>query len=280
MTEVRLIVNADDFARSAGVNQGIHRAHQEGVVSTTTAMMNLDAADRQVLDLHRSNPALGIGVHLNLTFGKPLSSPKDLTSLVDEQGRFRNFRDLLDHPEEINPDDAELEWRHQIDRFLNCGIELDHLDSHHHSAVFSKQLFELFLDLAEEFECGVRNPCPLDLEATELRSIYSEEIIRFVLERSAEIMTARKIPHPDALLASFFADQATAGHMKSLLEKLPPGTYELMCHPGIPDAELIQDSSYDLFREREMEVLTSQEIGDTLHTAGIQLHTFQTAWPG
>jgi predicted glycoside hydrolase/deacetylase ChbG (UPF0249 family) len=280
MTEVRLIINADDFARSAGVNQGIRRAHREGIVSTTTAMMNLNAADREVLDLHRSNPALGIGVHLNVTFGTPLSSPEEITSLVDEHGRFRNFRDLLDHPEEINPDEVELEWRRQIDRFLSFGIELDHLDSHHHSAVFSEELFEIFLDLATEYECGVRNPNPLDLEAAELRSLYSEEIIRFVLERSAEIMTARKVPHPDALLASFFANQATSEHLKSLLEKLSPGTYELMCHPGIPDAELIQDSSYDLFRQREMDVLTSQEIADTLRQAGIQLHTFRTAWPG
>ncbi|MGD2057253.1 MAG: ChbG/HpnK family deacetylase [Anaerolineales bacterium] len=278
MNEIRLIVNADDFARSPGVNQGIRKAHRAGIVSTTTAMMNLEAADHQVADMHTSCPELGIGVHLNITYGKPLSSAQDIPSLVNEEGNFRDFHELLDSPEEINPYEAEREWRTQIDRFLDCGVVLDHLDSHHHSAVFTEGLFEMFLDLAAECECGVRNPNPLDHRAAEIGSLYPKTIIQFVEEKSAEMMLTKDIHHPDALLASFFADRATSEHLLMLLEELPPGTYELMCHPGIADAGLMENSSYASYREKELEVLTSQEIAVAIRSNAIKLHTFQTAW--
>jgi predicted glycoside hydrolase/deacetylase ChbG (UPF0249 family) len=278
MNEIRLIVNADDFARAEGVNLGILKAHEDGIVSSTTAMMNLEGSQEHIRDAHERAPALGIGVHLNITYGSPLSRPDRIASLLNEHGSFRDFRDLLAAPEEIDLQQVEHEWRAQIECFLRTGSPLDHLDSHHHCAVFSKDFFRLFLSMASEYGCAVRNPKPMDLENVDLHSLYSQGMIKFLLHESTALMAEMQITHPDGFLASFFADKATVSHLKTLLHMLDPGVYELMCHPGIFDPLLAETSSYANFREQELNSLTHRDTLELIANLGIQLHTFQSAW--
>ena len=280
MNEIRLIVNADDFARSKGVDRGILRAHHEGIVSTTTALMNQNNAVPSILLAHSQEPELGFGVHLNITFGKPLNPANSIASLVATDDNFYDFRKILSGQVKWDIAHVEAEWRSQIERFLDTGLTLDHLDSHHHAAVFQPELFELFLELAYEYGCGVRNPIPLDLERTDLLSLYPENIIRYIQDKAAELISTRGIRHPDALLASFFAEQTTSGHLIEILESLKSGVYELMCHPGMADDDLRLSSSYAGYRVNELHVLTDPAIGKTLTALGIKLHTFKTAWVG
>lgn len=278
MNEIRLIVNADDFARSEGVDRGILQAHREGIVSTTTALMNQKTAVASILQAHAQEPDLGFGVHLNISFGEPVNPASRIASLIAADGNFHDFRKILSNQVHLDVAHVETEWRSQIERFLESGVTLDHLDSHHHAAVFQPELFELFLQLAHEYGCGVRNPIPLDLESTDLRSLYPEEIIRYIQNKSAELMSTRGIRHPDALLASFFAEQTTREHLIDIFESLESGVYELMCHPGIADDDLRLSSSYAGYRVKELNVLTDPVIGKTLTALDIKLHTFQTAW--
>lgn len=278
MNEKRLIVNADDFARSAGVNAGILRAHQDGIVTTTTAMMNIDGACEAVLSAHGQCPALGVGVHLNITYGRPLSHQQRIPTLLTSEGLFCDFRELLAHPETISVPEVEREWRLQIETFLETAIPLDHLDSHHHSAVFSAELFELLLTLASEYGCGVRNPKPADLPTHALQDLYSEGVVRFVEEQAGLWLDQTGTAHPDVFLASFFAEQATAAHLDQLLKGIGSGVHELMCHPGILDARVAMDSSYAGFREQELRVLTAPAVQSRLERNQIKLHTYRTAW--
>jgi predicted glycoside hydrolase/deacetylase ChbG (UPF0249 family) len=278
MKPTRLIVNADDFARSEGVNRGILKAHKDGLVSTTTAMMNLKNAAKAVHVAHLESPGLGMGVHLNITFGKPVSSPEKIPSILNNDGFFRSYQELMEKSATFELSDIELEWRNQIEKFLATDVPLDHLDSHHHCAVFTPQLFELFLDLAAEYDCGVRNPIPYDLQFLDLNSLYSETIIRFVLEDAEHLIRAKAIPYPDFFLASFFGKSATSEHLTHLLSKLSPAVYEIMCHPGFLDVDLQRTASYTGMREQELEILTSPGIGSLLLENNIQLHTFRTAW--
>jgi predicted glycoside hydrolase/deacetylase ChbG (UPF0249 family) len=280
MNEIRLIVNADDFARSPGVNRGIIEAHQHGIVTTSTAMMNLDGAVDALHKARQQAPGLAFGVHLNITYGTPISSESSITSLLTDGGDFRNFHDLQSKPEDFEVSQVEIEWRSQIERFLGTGTHLDHLDSHHHVAVFHPDLFELFLNLAVEYKCGVRNPQPIDVQAADLDAIYSDRILQYVMEDAAEQMNSRAIHYPDRFLASFFAENTTNDHLKNLLKMLNPGVCEMMCHPGYADKQLRQSSSYGIFREQELNVLTHRETASLIDELQIELHTFQTAWGG
>ena len=76
----RLIVNADDFGRAPGVNQGILDAHTHGIVTSTTVMINYPDAPAGIERAQADAPDLGLGLHLNLTSGPPISAPEDIAS--------------------------------------------------------------------------------------------------------------------------------------------------------------------------------------------------------
>jgi predicted glycoside hydrolase/deacetylase ChbG (UPF0249 family) len=270
-------VNADDFARSTGINEGILKSHLEGIVSTTTAMMNLKDAQASLISAAARAPHLGFGVHLNITYGNPISSTDQVSTLLNEEGTFRDFHELLTTPKNMDIEHVECEWRNQIEYFLETNVPLDHLDSHHHAAAFSKELFELFLDLAVEYGCGVRNPKPIDLDELNLHALYSEGMMDFIQHEAQIMMQQNEVPHPEGFLASFFAEKATLEHLRNLLQKLKPGVYELMCHPGFFDTDLAESSSYAQLREQELDTLTHQDAIDLIQENNIQLNSFRTA---
>ena len=144
----RLIVNADDLGLSPGVNRGILEAHLRGVVSSSTLMVNMPSALSGAALVRAEAPRLGLGLHLNLSHGRPLLPPEEVPSLVRADGRFVSVsRGLASarcwHPKEVR---AELEA--QLARFgeLTGGLP-DHLDSHQLVGSFSSVCREVMLDL-------------------------------------------------------------------------------------------------------------------------------------
>ena len=110
----RLIVNADDFGVTEGVSRGILRAHREGLVTSTTVLASLPPQPE--LDVvARDSAGLGLGLHFNLTLGRPVSPPETVGSLVDAEGRFR--RDLAVLQERARPDEVRRECEAQIEAF-------------------------------------------------------------------------------------------------------------------------------------------------------------------
>src|SRR5699024_7922272 len=158
-----LIINADDFGYSTGINYGIIHAFQRGILSSTTMMANMPGFDEGVI-LAKENPELGIGVHLTLTCGRPLR--KDVTTLTDESGNFHHLS-FYEKKFEINTDELYQEWKDQIEKVMQKGIEPTHLDSHHH--VNSLPIIsEVFKQLAREYKLPVRNnfSVPEDITTT------------------------------------------------------------------------------------------------------------------
>ena len=127
----RLIVNADDFGLTGGVSRGILRAHREGLVTSTTVLASLPAQPE--LDATAAaSPGLGLGLHFNLTWGRPVSPAETVASLVDADGRFG--RDLAALQERARPDEVRRECEAQIEAFARrFGRGPTHLDSHHHA---------------------------------------------------------------------------------------------------------------------------------------------------
>lgn len=244
----RLVVNADDLGRTAGVNRGIVQAHRTGIVNSASLMVTAPAAG-EVAALVRENKELGVGLHVVLTGGPPCLPPGQVPSLVDEAGR------LPAKPEGLGGADAEqilAEARAQLKRFRELtGADPTHLDSHHHAHALPAVL-EALVTLA--WETGLP-----------LRSVSAEMRARFRRER---------VPTPDHFIEAFYGKGATLENLIRLLSQLEPGVTELMCHPAIVDDALKSGSSYAEDRGRELSILTHGEVRQALQAAGIRLVHF------
>jgi predicted glycoside hydrolase/deacetylase ChbG (UPF0249 family) len=155
----RLIVNADDYGRTTDVSRGVRQAHLHGIVNSTTCMMNMPTIVEDIQFALTETPDLGLGVHLVLTAGRPLSPPDEVDTLTDPRGWFPTPDGLLSRLEQIDPTQAQAEWRTQIEAFIVAsGRQPTHLDSHHHSSYFCEPLMRAMLELASEYDCAIRQP--------------------------------------------------------------------------------------------------------------------------
>ena len=272
----QLIVNADDFGRTPSVSQGICDAHLDGIVTTTTVMINLPGA---LEDLRRGidrAPSLAFGVHLNLTCGKPLSAPDRVPSLVDANGVFHNKNQIFANPGMLDLAEIMVECKAQVDRFLQAEIVLDHIDSHHHLGIANTGIWKIQAQLAADYDCGVRTPFPKDIAEEDLPNLFPTDMIHFSRVQASEQLTSKGIPHPDYFFASFFGNSAVLDHLLKLIQDIPDGVSEIMCHPGYSDEALEKTSIYNRIRERELSVLTDQRVISAITSGNIELHTYKT----
>ena len=127
----RLIVNADDYGLSPGVNAGVLAAHRDGLVTSATTMINMPWA---VDGIAAAPPSLALGLHLNLTTGAPSAAPARVPSLLGADGAFLRLDRLLLRLGlgQVREGDLEREIAAQLERAVRTGAALDHLDGHHH----------------------------------------------------------------------------------------------------------------------------------------------------
>ncbi len=275
-----LIVNADDFGRSQGVNRGILKAHKEGIVTSTSFMVNQPFAEEGASIL-RETSSLGAGVHLVFSAGKPVLPPEKVPTLVDSRGFFFPQEVLLMKAEEISPDELKAEFKAQIERFRTLvGREPDHLDCHHFVHVHP-HFFAVYVEVARETGLPIRNPLPRDPQETAfiLKTLPSslkdlpQEIALAILEADRKL--ASSVPSPDRFIGSFFGEEAvTLENLLSILESVGEGVTELMCHPAYVDEELLSSSAYAFPREKELELLCHPQVRRKVEELGIELVTF------
>ncbi|GAB2532649.1 chitin disaccharide deacetylase [Gracilibacillus alcaliphilus] len=227
---MQVLFNADDFGLTKAVSKAIIQAHHNGVVSSTTLLMNGKAVD-YAASLAKQVPSLDIGVHLTLTFGKPLTA--STTNLTDEQGYFKWTK----HFQTMEPPDlmeVKQEWRAQIEAFKQTGLTLHHLDSHHHIHGWLP-LKQVIVELAVEYQVPVR--CVDSLQ-----------------DRPDLLLT-------EALWLDFYGDRVNE-NLFNELRKQPYSSVEVMTHPGFANEELAAVSSYTYNREKELDVLCSMTVPD------------------
>jgi predicted glycoside hydrolase/deacetylase ChbG (UPF0249 family) len=263
----RLIINSDDYGRSPDISRGIREAHLRGVVTSTTCMMNIPTTASDIATALEETPDLAMGVHLVLTMGRPIVTPKrrGAASLTDENGNFWKLNRLMERVHDLDPHEVKTEWHAQIEAFVQAaGRKPTHLDSHHHSSYFTPDLFRGMLELAKEYDCAIRFPfthdIPPELKET---SPHVPDLIREFNSR-----------RPDAFIVDFYDEGATKDALLRILDSLPDGTSELMCHPGYVDDDFAKESVYNKQRERELAILTDPAIQEALQASGIELTTF------
>ena len=263
----RLIINADDYGRTPDISRGIREAHLHGVVTSTTCMMNIPTTARDVAIGLKETPDLGMGVHLVLTMGRPISAPESVPSIVDENGNFFKYTPFLERRSRLNIEEVKKEWRAQIESYIEAsGKKPTHLDSHHHSSYFSPALFRAMLELVEEYGCPIRYPL--------LQENEESEEFRETTKHAPTLLKEFNPRRPDVFFVNFYDETATKEELVAILQEVPEGTSEIMCHPGHVDQAFAQESVYNFQRERELTILTDPSIKETIQSNGIELITF------
>jgi predicted glycoside hydrolase/deacetylase ChbG (UPF0249 family) len=245
-----LIVNADDLGRTAAISEGVFEAHERGLVTSATLMVAYPAAAEAAREAVERHPRLGLGLHLQWSGGAPLLPPDAVPTLVDDAGRLPRRPDA--GLAAAAPVEILAEGRAQLARFRElCGRDPTHLDSHHHAHRLPAVL-DAVLRLAAEHALPVR--------------AASAEV--------AEEAARRGVPTTDHFVESFYGHGATVETLERVLEELPPGVTELMCHPGHADDTLRGESAYSDEREREILVLTSPRLRRRIEALGMELAHF------
>jgi len=270
----RLIVNADDYGHTPGVAEGIRCAHLQGIVTSTSAMMNRPAAFEEVARAAELCPRLGMGVHLVLTSGVSVLPADKVPSLVLPDGHFPRLNGFIERLPDLNLEDVSVEWQAQVEKFIAArGALPDHLDSHHHSSYFTPDLFERMLRLAEEIGCTIRKPFP---EGSAVGKDYlPAHLVGATGYGYTPDQGKRLAPTTDKFIADFCDKGVTRENLLRILREIQADplneTFELMCHPAVVDAELLAISDYNEPRGRELELLTSAEVKAAVKEAGIEL---------
>jgi predicted glycoside hydrolase/deacetylase ChbG (UPF0249 family) len=261
----KLIINSDDYGRTPEISRGIREAHLRGVVTSTTCMMNIPTTADDVAVALRETPTLGMGVHLVLTMGRPISTPDAVRSITGEDGRFFKYAALIEMLPHINLEEVKAEWRSQVGAFVKAsGRNPTHLDSHHHSSYFSPGLLRGMLELAKEYGCAIRYP---------FTGNVSKELEETDRHRPA-LMNEFAPRRPDRFVVDFYDEGATLNKMMDIINALPDGTTEIMCHPGYTDDAFAKESVYNNQRDRELAILTDPSVREAIRAKGIDLITF------
>jgi hopanoid biosynthesis associated protein HpnK len=288
----QLIVNSDDFGMTHGVNRAIAECHRNGIVTSATIMANCSFFDDAVA-LAKQIPSLAIGVHLNLSQETPVSSPAEIPTLVNSRRElFLKPHRLLHRiaSKKVRLREVEFEMRAQIRRVFDAGISPDHLDGHMHVHVVPG-VREIVIKLAREFGVtAVR--CPIEYSAQGSRR--PRESIRarggraarrvvaggisYFARRFKPLLDKAALRYPAHFTGNNYVGAFDLAALREILESLPEGLTELMCHPGYVDASLASaGGSLQAEREKETEALTAPEIRELLGANSIQLVTYHSA---
>ena len=244
---MKLIVNADDFGLSKGVNLGIIEACKNGIVTSTTLMMNMPEIEH-ALSLSKENSKLGVGIHLVATTGTPIC--KDVPSLIQENGQFHSLWEIAKY---ATVEDITKEFTCQIEKFLSLGIVPTHIDSHHHIHM-EKQLLEVVLELAKQYNLPVR----LGDKSKLLKDSYKDT-------RTTNYFS-------DA----FYGQELTSEKLLDILSFAKQyDTVEIMTHPAYLDQSLLNKSRYALPRCKELEILTDLKILSYVEQNEIELINYK-----
>jgi chitin disaccharide deacetylase len=281
----RLIVNADDFGFTSGVNRAIVEAHTRGVVTSSTLMAN-GAAFAEAVLLAKANPRLSVGCHVVLIDGEPVLDAQQLTSLTT-QGHFRDglktfaARAIAGR---MNAEEITIEAAAQIRKIQAAGISVSHVDTHKHTHLFPKILRPVLRAAAECWVRAVRNPfgprMPLRssqlLRRPNLWTRYAEvRVLSRFAGKFREAVDLEGFATPDGTLGIEVTGTLDETLFHAIAQSIPEGTWEFVCHPGYNDADL-QGARTRLreSRETELRALTLPAARAVLVQQGIELISY------
>lgn len=286
----RLIVNADDFGVTRGVNRAIIQANQGGIVTSTTIMANSQAFD-DAAELARSavqsGSHLSVGCHVMLVDGAPLLPPSKIPSLGQGCG-VPQFRKTLNNfviaalTDRLNEKEIESEAAAQIERVQRVGIAISHIDTHKHTHMFPSVLRPL---LRAAKACGVsavRNPFEPAFSTAVVRGGWKLRKRHWQMRLLGGFegnfrreVAAQGMRTTDGALGILATGVLDLPSFLKIVSNIPDGIWEFVCHPGYNDGDLDQVTTrLRESRQRELEVLISAEVRRELDRRGVQLISY------
>lgn len=262
----RLIVNADDFGLTSGVNRAISELHTAGAVLSATLMARASATD-EAIEIARSTPTLGVGCHIVLVDGAPVLPPDRIPSLIDSRtGQFRNTLSaflprLLTG--RIDASEIEAESAAQIALLQNRGLELTHVDTHKHTHMFPGVLRAVLRAARTAGIRMIRNPFEPAWAShatgrASLMRVAEIAVLRRLRPACLRIIADAGFRTTDGTIAMAATGVLDSATLSALLGRLAPGTWELVTHPGYNDADLDRvRTRLRASRDREREALAT-----------------------
>ncbi len=264
----RLILNADDFGLTRGINRAIAELHAAGALTSATLMANGPAFDDAVA-IARAQPTLGVGCHIVLTDGTPLSPPETIPTLIGPDGKDfrpslgRFFRDAMRG--KISEADIAREATAQIQRLQQAGITITHLDTHKHTHILPAVTRPLLAVAERAGIRAIRNP----FEQSWSLRIGRSNRMRIAQVTLMKLLRPSFLRYPQIVSGAVRTTNGTIGvsatgrldamALRKALDNLPAGTWEVVCHPGYNDADL--DAVTTRLRDsRDIERLALLEI--------------------
>lgn len=271
----KIIINADDFGITPGVNKAIRELADAGIVTSTTAMMNMPFHE----EISSLKGKIGIGVHFNLTVGKPVLDSRKVLTLIDDEGIFYSIERLLKKMKKklLSGDDVEAEFDAQVARLTTLGIKSDHIDSHE-SLIKYPFFMRIMKSVAKRYGIlGVRSYSPRKFDYSRLLSLRKTMISLYLAlqKRRWEYDGFSTTYKYDSLL-KFGLDHVSAiATLRDIFSGLPNGVMEFGVHPGYCDNHTIHLGEYVLEREVETKALLSEQFKAILEESGAELISFK-----
>jgi hopanoid biosynthesis associated protein HpnK len=282
----QLILNADDFGLTRGVNEGIIQSHRNGILTSATLMACGPAFDHAV-ELAKLNPRLGVGCHLVLVGGKAAAPLEEIPSLVSKDG---NLHDSLGSfvtrlsTGMIRPKEIEWELRAQILKIRAAGIEPTHLDTHKHTHAHPVVMGALSRVARELGIPRVRKPMENLRDSWEssrgeraamLPELFAAAASRIVTPIFQSTSRRYDLRSPDYFLGLARTGRLGPEALRRMIGGVQEGSTEIMLHPGISDAELQTiETRLSWQRNSEMDALIDPAVKSAIEEHGIRLITY------
>lgn len=286
----RLIINADDFGLTLGVNRAIEEGHAHGVVTSST-LMAASAGFADAVNIGKRHPTLSIGCHVVLTDGRPVSPPGEVPSLLDQTNGTpvlcRSFASFVARAlrGRLRTSDLRTEISAQIRKLHAAGLDVSHVDTHKHVHLFPV-IFKPLLEAARE--CGVhaiRNPFgPVKvmlfahlMRRARLWTRYSQvSLLRDYEAAFRRTVAEAGMITTDGTFGIAGTDTLDEKLFPAMIGCLPEGTWEFVCHPGYCDSELVSlGGRLRQRREQELRLLTSEVAREVLKRNGVELMSYR-----
>jgi predicted glycoside hydrolase/deacetylase ChbG (UPF0249 family) len=240
----RLIINADDFGLTEGVNRAVLELNALEALPSAT-LMATGPAFRHAVHAAFTQTSLGIGCHLVLVDGRPELHPAELPTLAPG-GRLRSslttfMVDLFGG--RIASREIEREAIAQIRRIQSAGITVTHIDTHKHTHMFPRVLKAVIRAARACNVPAIRNPFEpnwslrLTEEAPRTRRLQVRTL-RFFRKQFLRAVRTAQLSTTDGVLGVLATGTLDTAYVLRVLENMPPGTWELVCHPGYVDIAL------------------------------------------
>jgi len=271
-----LIINADDFGFSDGVNAAIIKAHEEGILTSTSLMVSGDAA-QEAIALSRNYPNLAVGLHLVLVCGKSVLPPSQVPHLVDSQGNFPNNPTQAGLSYQFNQAtraELRLEISAQLEKFRNSGLNLAHVDGHLHLHVHPV-ILNILTEFAAEFKIKfIRLPSEelsknLKIDQRNLFTKIIWSIVFGQLRRYGEgLLKAHNIKFADRVYGLLQTGDMSEKYLLDLIPQIEAELVEIYSHPALVNTDINHGG------EVELAALLSQQVRKLLTVRGVELSNY------